>query len=141
MFMSPESALHVMGFHRTCWSNLRLHLMLAPQFCGYYRMQVQNCYKIREDTSLENRTAILRQKDVRLRPPQNSPLATCGRAMEEASVTAAYRLAEAENKSYLAAEAVKEAERISKMAEDTDSMLQIVQEIYDQCNSKLFMPA
>ena len=53
--------------------------------------------------------------------------------MEEASVTAAYRLAEAENKSYLAAEAVKEAERISKMAEDTDSMLQIVQEIYDQC--------
>ncbi|XP_021902869.1 telomere repeat-binding factor 4-like [Carica papaya] len=95
--------------------------------------KVQNCYKIREDTSLENRTAILRQKDVRLRPPQNSPLATCGRAMEEASVTAAYRLAEAENKSYLAAEAVKEAERISKMAEDTDSMLQIVQEIYDQC--------
>lgn len=53
--------------------------------------------------------------------------------MEEAAVAAAYRIAEAENKSFVAAEAVKEAERVSKMAEDTDSLLQLAKEIFEKC--------
>lgn len=80
------------------------------------------------------KTPTPKQKDARLRLPQNSALVTPSETVEEASITAAYRIAEAENKSFLAAEAVKEAERVSKMAEDTDAMLQLVKEIYEQCN-------
>lgn len=77
------------------------------------------------------KTPTPKQKDIRLR--QNSGVVSSGETMEEAAITAAYKVAEAENKSFLAAEAVKEAERVSKMAEDTDSMLQLVKEIYEQC--------
>ncbi|XVF25172.1 hypothetical protein REPUB_Repub13aG0190400 [Reevesia pubescens] len=89
--------------------------------------KIQNCYKIRKDTLMGMKTPSPKQKDIRLR--QNS-----GETVEEAAITAAYKVAEAENKSFLAAEAVKEAERVSKMAEDTDSMLQLVKEIYEQCS-------
>lgn len=84
------------------------------------------------------KTPTPKQKDVRLRLLQNSALTTLGETVEEASITAAYRIAEAENKSFLAAEAVKEAERVSKMAEDTDVMLQLVKDIYEKC--KFFSP-
>ncbi|XP_044494890.1 telomere repeat-binding factor 4 [Mangifera indica] len=96
--------------------------------------KVQNCFKIRKDTLLGMKTPTPKQKDVRLRLLQNSALTTLGETVEEASITAAYRIAEAENKSFLAAEAVKEAERVSKMAEDTDVMLQLVKDIYEQCS-------
>lgn len=56
-----------------------------------------------------------------------------GETVEDAAKAAAYKVADAENKSFLAAEAVKEAERIAKMAEDTDSMLQIIKEMYEKC--------
>lgn len=92
--------------------------------------KVRNCYKIRKDTSMGVKTPTPKQKDVRLRPPRNSTR----EIVEEASMTAAYRIAEAENKSFLAAEAFKEAERVSKMAEDTDAMLQLVKEIYERCS-------
>ncbi|KAA3490375.1 telomere repeat-binding factor 4-like [Gossypium australe] len=94
--------------------------------------KVQNCYKIREDTLMGTETPTPKQKDVRLR--QNSGAIGSGETVEEAAITTAYTVAEAENKSFLAAEAVKEAERVSKMAEDTDSMLQLVKEIYEQCS-------
>ena len=56
--------------------------------------------------------------------------------VKDAADNAAYRVAEAENKSFLAAEAIKEAERISKLAEDADSILQLVKQIYDQCTAR-----
>ncbi|XVF86837.1 hypothetical protein PTKIN_Ptkin18bG0074500 [Pterospermum kingtungense] len=89
--------------------------------------KIQNCYKIGKDTLMGTKTSTPKQKDNRFR--QNS-----GETVEEAAITAAYKIAEAENKSFLASEAVKEAERVSKMAEDTDSMLQLVKEIYEQCS-------
>ncbi|KAH9665038.1 telomere repeat-binding factor 4 [Citrus sinensis] len=89
-------------------------------------IEVRNCYKIRKETSIGVKTPTPKQKDARLRPPRNSALMTSREIVEEASITAAYRIAEAENKSFLAAEAFKEAERVSKMAEDTDAMLQLV---------------
>lgn len=61
---------------------------------------------------------------------------TTSETVDDAANAAAYRVADAENKAYMAAEAVKEAERISKMAEDTDSMLQLVKEIYERCNAE-----
>ncbi|XP_021294179.1 telomere repeat-binding factor 4 [Herrania umbratica] len=94
--------------------------------------KIQNCYKIRKDALMGTKTPTPKQKDIRLR--QNSGVVSSGETMEEAAITAAYKVAEAENKSFLASEAVKEAERVSKMAEDTDSMLQLVKEIYEQCS-------
>ncbi|KAK6264252.1 hypothetical protein SCA6_019686 [Theobroma cacao] len=96
--------------------------------------KIQNCYKIRKDILMGTKTPTPKQKDIRLR--QNSGVVSSGETMEEAAITAAYKVAEAENKSFLAAEAVKEAERVSKMAEDTDSMLQLVKEIYEQCSRR-----
>ncbi|XWS18846.1 hypothetical protein CRYUN_Cryun32bG0080000 [Craigia yunnanensis] len=94
--------------------------------------KIQNCYKIRKDTMMGTKTPTPKQKDIRLR--QNSGAVASGETVEEAAITAAYKVAEAENKSFLAAEAIKEAERVSKMAEDTDSMLQLVKEIFEQCS-------
>ncbi|KAK9228798.1 hypothetical protein WN944_021754 [Citrus x changshan-huyou] len=96
--------------------------------------KVRNCYKIRKETSIGVKTPTPKQKDARLRPPRNSALMASREIVEEASITAAYRIAEAENKSFLAAEAFKEAERVSKMAEDTDALLQLVKEIHERCS-------
>lgn len=60
-------------------------------------------------------------------------MAPVDETLEEAAASAAYKIADAENKSFVAAEAVKEAERVTKMAEDVDLLLQLVDEIYDQC--------
>uniref|UniRef100_A0A5B7AW85 MYB transcription factor n=1 Tax=Davidia involucrata TaxID=16924 RepID=A0A5B7AW85_DAVIN len=94
--------------------------------------KVQNCYKIKKDVLLGTKTPIPKPKDIRPRQPQT----TCylGDTVEDAAVAAAYKIAEAENKSFVAAEAVKEAERVSKMAEDTDSLLQLAKEIFEKCS-------
>lgn len=61
--------------------------------------------------------------------------------LEESARAAAHSIAEAEYRSYLAAEQMKEAERIYFMAENTESMMQLANEILEQCNiqnSELF---
>lgn len=76
-----------------------------------------------------------KQKDV---SPHQSPASRFMASHEtvmDAAESAAYRVAEAENKSFLAAEAVKEAERYSKLADDTDSILQLAKDIYKQCTA------
>ncbi|XP_052180849.1 telomere repeat-binding factor 4-like isoform X1 [Diospyros lotus] len=94
--------------------------------------KVQNCYKLKRRVLVGEKTPTPVQKDVRPRPPQ--PTCYLGDTVEEAAVAAAYKVAEAENKSFVAAEAVKEAERVSKMAEDTDSLLQLAKEIFEKCS-------
>lgn len=98
--------------------------------------KVQNCYKVKKDNSLAVKTPTPKQKDVRQRISQQTMGAVMpsGETVEDAAKAAAYKVADAENKSFLAAEAVKEAERIAKMAEDTDSMLQIIKEMYEKCS-------
>jgi myb proto-oncogene protein len=103
-------------------------------------MQVQNCYKIIKDTQLGTKTPSPKQRDVRPRHSLSYGLMTTSESVDDAANAAAYRVADAENKAYMAAEAVKEAERISKMAEDTDSMLQLVKEIYERCNAESTIP-
>lgn len=57
-------------------------------------------------------------------------------------MSAAYKIAEAENKSFVAAEAVKEAERVSTMAEDMESLLQFATDCFDQSiSSKTLLSA
>lgn len=51
----------------------------------------------------------------------------------DASKTAAYKVAVAENKSFVAAVAANEAERVLSLAEETESIVQVVREIQDDC--------
>ncbi|CAL5437987.1 unnamed protein product [Camellia sinensis] len=97
--------------------------------------EVQNCYKIKRDVLVVAKTPTPKPKDT-IRPRQSQTTGYLGDTVEEAAVGAAYKVAEAENKSFVAAEAVKEAERVSRMAEDTDSLLQLAKEIFEKCNSE-----
>ncbi|CAK9177129.1 unnamed protein product [Ilex paraguariensis] len=94
--------------------------------------KVQNCYRIKKDILLGAKSTAPKQKDIR--PRQSQTTGYLGDTLEEAAVATAYKIAEAENKSFVAAEAVKEAERVSKMAEDADSLLQLAKEIYEKCS-------
>ncbi|KAI3714543.1 hypothetical protein L6452_21499 [Arctium lappa] len=94
--------------------------------------KVQNCYRLRREVLYGTKGPIPKPKEIRPRLSQiNSYL---GGTLEEAAVAAAYKVAEAENKSFVAAEAVKEAERVAKMAEEADAFLQLAKEIYDKCS-------
>ena len=53
--------------------------------------------------------------------------------LEEAAKTAAYKVFEAETLSYVAADSVAEAEKIMKLAEETDSIMQLAKGILDGC--------
>lgn len=98
--------------------------------------KVQKRYKIKDSVS-GTKTPSPKQKDVKPRPSPNSGFVIPS-TREGAVRTTAYRIADAENKSFVASEAVKEAERVSNMAEETESMLQIVKGIYEQCSGDKF---
>nr|GMC92593.1 telomere repeat-binding factor 4-like [Ipomoea batatas] len=93
--------------------------------------KIQNCFRIKKEL-----LGSPKQKESWSRHNQNHNQKTCylGNTVEEAAVSAAYRIAEAENKSFVAAEAVKEAERVSRMAEDSNVLLQLAKEIFEKCN-------
>ncbi|KAK2353180.1 eukaryotic initiation factor 4A-10 [Trifolium repens] len=105
--------------------------------------KVQNCYKIKKETSLVTKSPSSKQKAVR---PQQQPSASDD-MLDFAADTAAYIVVEAENKSYLAVEAVKETERISRLAEENDAMLLLAEQLYNQClrgetvKSEEFLPS
>ncbi|KAG6769952.1 hypothetical protein POTOM_025619 [Populus tomentosa] len=96
-------------------------------------IQVQNCYKIKKVSSFGTKTPTPK-KEVRPKSVHDT-----GDTVEGAANDAAYSVAEAENKSFVATEAVKESERVSKMAEDADSLLQLANEILEKCNSILLL--
>ncbi|CAJ1950903.1 unnamed protein product [Sphenostylis stenocarpa] len=98
--------------------------------------------KLEKDASSGTKSTSPKPKDVW--PPQSQPqtqrqsppsvFTASNETIKEAADTAAYRVADAESKSYLAAEAVKEAEKISLLVEHSDSMLQLAKDIYEQCS-------
>ncbi|PSR96183.1 Telomere repeat-binding factor like [Actinidia chinensis var. chinensis] len=96
--------------------------------------KVQNSYRIKNESPLGTKTPAPKQKEIRPRSLQNSGLVISQETVEAAAKNAAYQIAEAENKSFVAAEAMKEAERVARMAEDSESLLQLVKEIYEQCS-------
>ncbi|XP_030529968.2 single myb histone 4-like isoform X1 [Rhodamnia argentea] len=98
--------------------------------------KVQNCFKIKEITSFGTKTPAPKEQDVRPRQLQPVVNSNFVETVDEAALAAAYKIAEAENKSFVAAEAVKEAERVSKMAEDADAMLRSALGILEKCNVK-----
>lgn len=92
--------------------------------------QVHNSYRIKKDILEGSKSPIPKPKDVQ--PRQVQSIGYFADTLEEATVSAAYTIAEAENKSFVVAEAVKESERVSRMSEDADSMLQLALEIFDR---------
>ncbi|KAL8223322.1 hypothetical protein R6Q57_018797 [Mikania cordata] len=95
--------------------------------------KVQNCYRLRREAVNGINGPVPKPKEIwpRLSVPFNSHL---GETLEEAAVAAAYKVAEAENKLFVAAEAVKEAERVYKMAEEAEAFLHLAKEIYERCS-------
>ncbi|KAG6484062.1 single myb histone 4-like [Zingiber officinale] len=97
--------------------------------------RVQKGYRLK-DSSFATKTPIPKPKDPvnRTRVPQNTSSAKAMDPIEEAAITAAYKIADSEAKSFLASEAVKEAEKIAQMAEETDSLLLLAKEIFERCS-------
>ncbi|KAB5552553.1 hypothetical protein DKX38_009864 [Salix brachista] len=100
---------------------------------GTSLLMVQNSYKIKKVSSFGTKTPTPKKE---VRP---KPVPEAGDTVEGAANDAAYSVAEAENKSFVATEAVKESERVSKMAEDADSLLQLANEILEKCNASLHL--
>ncbi|XVF88793.1 hypothetical protein PTKIN_Ptkin19aG0079800 [Pterospermum kingtungense] len=92
-----------------------------------------NRYRIRKVETFGRKTPSPKQKSMQVKQLHSGDHITSD-GIEEASVTAAYLIVEAENKSFVAAEAVKEAERVSKMAEDADSLVKLATEIFERCS-------
>ncbi|KAJ6812803.1 single myb histone 4-like [Iris pallida] len=95
--------------------------------------KVQSNYRL-NDTAFATKTPTPKQKDPAIRPSQNSVLSNEVDSIEEASRTAAYKIAEAEAKAFLASEAAKEAEKVLKMFEDTDSLRLFAEEVVERCS-------
>nr|XP_010924965.1 single myb histone 4 isoform X1 [Elaeis guineensis] len=96
--------------------------------------KVQKGYRLK-DSSSAAKTPTLKRKDPanRSKLPQNFGSCNSPNLIVDAAITVAYKIADAEAKSFLASEAVKEAEKISKMAEETDSLLLLAKEIFERC--------
>ncbi|GER36016.1 DNA binding protein [Striga asiatica] len=121
-----EQRMHVpLNFRRLLSSRLR-RLVQQDKL-----EKVQNCYKIKTD-ALSSDTKNLSGRPNDWRPTLVQSFSHPGETVEEASVCAAYRVAEAENKSFVAAEAVKEVERVSNIAEEMESLLQFASYCFDQ---------
>ena len=105
-------------------------------------MQVDNKYYKLTDSFVTKTPALIKastqkQKDPSkpLKAPKNLGIfATVSPALE-AAVVAAAKVADAEAKAHLAHEHMMEAERILKMAEETESLLTLAAEIYARCIS------
>ncbi|KAL3825314.1 hypothetical protein ACJIZ3_021343 [Penstemon smallii] len=96
--------------------------------------KIQNRYKTKKDTPTDTKTlANKQQKEPEFKPGQS--IGGLEETVEEAVISAAYRIAEAENKSFVAAQTVIEAERIFTMAEEVESLLQFATDCFNQCES------
>uniref|UniRef100_A0A7N0VFA6 MYB transcription factor n=1 Tax=Kalanchoe fedtschenkoi TaxID=63787 RepID=A0A7N0VFA6_KALFE len=99
--------------------------------------KVQNSYVIKKDTLAlpESKTPpVLAHRETWPQQARTNGHAIVNTVMEEASISAAYKIADAENKSFLASEAIKESERVTKMCEDAECFLQIAREIHERCS-------
>ncbi|CAL9755384.1 unnamed protein product [Musa acuminata subsp. burmannicoides] len=94
--------------------------------------RVQKGYRLKE-SSFSIKTPTPKQKDPANHARGHSGSAYSIDSIEEAAITAAYKIADSEAKSFLASEAVKEAEKITKMAEETESLLLLAKEIFERC--------
>ena len=102
---------------------------------GITGMQGQKGFKLKEST-FTTRNPTPKRKDPAHRSKflySSGPGNSADRSLEEASDTIAYKIAEAEAKSFLASEAVKEAEKILSMQEEAESLVLLADEILERC--------
>ncbi|OIW08990.1 hypothetical protein TanjilG_05966 [Lupinus angustifolius] len=93
--------------------------------------KVENGYRMKEAPS-GMKSPSPKPKDAWPRQSSASSFVSCSETVREATATAAYRIAEAENKAFLAAEAFKEVDRLSQMAEENEVVLRLVTQMYEQ---------
>ncbi|XP_042480129.1 telomere repeat-binding factor 4-like [Macadamia integrifolia] len=94
--------------------------------------KIQNCYKKKEDSTVGTRAPP--PKPIRLKQSQNPVPNASIDVVEEAAAAAAYKIAEAESKAYVASVAVTDAEKIAKMAEEAESLVLLAKQIFEQCS-------
>jgi hypothetical protein len=114
------------------------------------KKKVAKAYRLKE-ASFGVKTPIQKQKDPTLqqRKPQNSISRHSNKSLrlhggvvdpiEEEAKNAASRIADAEAKCYFALEAAKQAENISKMAEESEAFLSLAKEIFERCMSFIYI--
>ncbi|KAF5180405.1 Telomere repeat-binding factor [Thalictrum thalictroides] len=97
--------------------------------------KVHNSYKIKKGSSSGPRIASNQKQkdDQHSKQSPTTAIKTRFDEIEEAAKSAAYMIADAENKAFMASEAIKEAERVAKMVEESDSLLQFSRNIYERC--------
>lgn len=116
---------------------LKLVFMILCGFVHWlHPVQVQNCFKIKKDAPLgmkspPPKTPPRPNGGCPLQSPDSSFLAS-SQTLKEAAEVAAYRVADAQNKEILAADAAKEADRLSKLAEESEKMLELVTEWHER---------
>ncbi|KAI3895119.1 hypothetical protein MKW92_014322 [Papaver armeniacum] len=88
--------------------------------------RVQNYYKIKKDATSGTRAQTPKPKDSQTMQSQDS-------RFHGSTLFTAQKIAEAENKSFAASVAVKEAERAEGMAEESACMKQFFEDILEQC--------
>lgn len=98
-------------------------------------MQVHNCYKTKNDAAPGTKAPTPKPKEIRPRQPQ--PTSYLPDTAQDAAKNAAYKIAVADNKESVAAEAGKESDRINKMAEDAEMLLKVAEDVFDRCKNNL----
>jgi transcription factor MYB, plant len=106
-------------------------------------MQVDNFYRL-PDSFATRTPAQIKVSDPKQKDPSKASktigLFAASSPALEAAMAAAVKVTDAEAKAHDAHDQMMEAERMLKMAEDTESILTIAAEIYDRCtpSSSLF---
>ncbi|CAN6441574.1 unnamed protein product [Victoria cruziana] len=97
--------------------------------------KVHNGYKL-INSSLGARTPTPKQTDPfhRSKLSANPALHAMNDMVEKTVISIASEIAEAEIKSQMAYKAMLEAERVQRLAEKSDAMLQLAKEFYEQCS-------
>ncbi|XP_042000767.1 telomere repeat-binding factor 5-like [Salvia splendens] len=84
---------------------------------------------------------IEQKHEVPIQPRPNQSIGRLVDTVEEAAASAAYQIAEAENKSFVAADSVKEAERVARMAQDEETLLQFAMDCFNQTTGEILVMA
>lgn len=78
-------------------------------------------------------TPKLKETNVKPRQSYNQPPSVSQQMIEEAAITAACKVVEAENNMNVAKVAVEELEKTTKLADETELVLELAKEMHEQC--------
>lgn len=105
--------------------------------------QLLNFYKLPDGSeTIRTTTPTPKLKETNVKPRQsyNQPPSVSQQMIEEAAITAACKVVEAENNMNVAKVAVEELEKTTKLADETELVLELAKEMHEQCNKKRDLP-